>query len=87
MVERLPGGGAVVEARLRGKDGQPARAEAMSGALQRATHRRDDVSVAFMAQPDGSWRATARPPDGSGNWDLAVEARGGGGQASASLRL
>lgn len=86
VVERLPGGGVVVEARLRAKDGKPVPAEAVSGTLQRTTHRQDDTPVAFLRQPDESWRATVRPP-AAGDWDLAVEARGGGGQGSASLRL
>lgn len=86
VVERLPGGGAVVEARLRGKDGRPARAESVAGTLQRATHRQDDAAVAFSPLPDGVWRATVRPPT-AGGWDLAVEAHGDDGRASASLRL
>ena len=85
VVEHLPDG-AVVEARLRGKNGRPARAEAVAGVLQRATHKQDDAPVAFTPLPDGAWRATVRPP-APGVWDLAVDARGDGGRASASLRL
>ena len=50
----------------------------------------DDGERAFLKKlallPDGVWRATVRPPT-AGGWDLAVEALGDDGRASASLRL
>lgn len=78
--------GVVVEVRLRGPDGLPARAESVSGILGRVTHARDDAPVTFDPAPDGSWRALVTPP-AAGDWTVAVRARSPGGTAEATLRL
>jgi nitrogen fixation protein FixH len=78
--------GLVVEVRLRGPDGRPARAEAVSGTLGRVTHAREDAPIAFEPAPDGSWRALVTPP-AAGDWSVAVRAQGPGGTAEATLRL
>lgn len=80
------GGTLVVEATLRARDGQPAAADQVTGTLQRATTAQDDRPVAFSPQPGGTWRADV-PAPGPGAWDLAAEARGPAGVASATLRL
>lgn len=76
----------VIEAVLRDRAGRPATADELHGMLQRATSARDDRPVAFSALPGGAWRAVV-PAPGPGAWDLAVEARGPAGAASATLRL
>ena len=85
VLRRLPDE-IVVEARLRRADGTPEPAEELDGVLHRATHARDDRPIAFTSQPDRSWQATIRRPDG-GAWELAVQARSAAGAASATLRL
>ena len=77
--------GVLVEARVRGPDGQPAMAEAVTGTLRRATHSRHDRPLVFEAT-GGVWRALVAPPD-DGIWDIAVEARSAGAVANGSLRL
>lgn len=86
VLARGPDGAVVVEARLRGPDGSPRRVEALDAVLHRATHARADRPVAFAPRADASWQATIRPPE-AGQWELAVQARGDVGAASATLRL
>ena len=78
--------GVVVEARVRGPDGQPAAAEEISGTLRRATHARDDQTLTFEPAPQGTWRALVTPP-GGGSWEIAVQVRSAGAIANGSLRL
>ena len=78
--------GVVVEVRVRGPDGRPALAEAVTGTLHRATHARDDQLVTFEPMPGGAWRAVVVPPS-AGTWEIAVRARSGGVVANGSLRL
>ncbi|MBD0270436.1 MAG: FixH family protein [Acetobacteraceae bacterium] len=88
------GGGPIrLEARLCDRDGRPAQAANVTGALQRATDARADAALAFApgpADPDGGapWRATL-PDLPAGAWDLAVQAHDGAGNvlATATLRL
>jgi nitrogen fixation protein FixH len=80
------GDGVVVEARIRGPDGRPALAEAVSGTLRRATHARDDRPVIFEPALEGAWRAVVAPP-GGGIWEISVQARSAGAVANGSLRL
>lgn len=95
-VEQSGGGGPIrVAARLRDREGRPAQAAAVTGALQRATDARADAALAFALVPGGAedgallWRATLPPDLPAGAWDLAVQARDGAGNllATATLRL
>lgn len=96
-VEQSGGGGGPIRvaARLRDRDGRPAQAAAVTGALQRATDARADAALAFAPAPGGAengallWRATLPPDLPAGAWDLAVQARDGAGNllATATLRL
>ena len=86
VIRRELDGAVVVEARLRSPDGQPRRAGEMEAVLHRATHARADRPVAFTPQADTAWRAVIHP-SGGGAWELAVQARGDAGAASATLRL
>ena len=96
-VRQAGGGGSGpvrVEARLRDRDGRPAQAGIVTGALQRATDARADAAVAFAPAPSADaeggtpWRATL-PDLPTGAWDLAVQAHDGDGRllATATLRL
>lgn len=89
------GGPAVVEVRLRDRDGRPVPAAAVTGAVQRATDAGADAPLAFApARPgsgDGgapSWRAPL-PELPAGAWDVALRAHDGAGNvlATATLRL
>ena len=88
-------GPAVVEARLRDRDGRPVPAAAVTGTVQRATDARADTALAFTPARSGAedgaqaWRAPlpALPP--SGAWDVALQAHDSAGNvlATATLRL
>jgi nitrogen fixation protein FixH len=87
-------GPAVVEARLRDRDGRAVPAAAVTGVVQRATDAGADAPLAFAtARPgpdDGAppWRAPL-PELPAGAWDVALRAHDGAGNllATATLRL
>jgi nitrogen fixation protein FixH len=73
-LERPTGGGAVLEARLTDKQGQPLTGAMMKGSIGRATDAKEDRNLSFVETAPGIYRAVIdqlRP----GRWRFAASAK------------
>ena len=76
-VERQPDGAAILTLHARDAGGTPLTGLTLSGHLERPTDRRADQPLNIVEGGEGSYRGTTRAV-APGQWDLVVEANGGG---------
>jgi nitrogen fixation protein FixH len=76
-VERRPDGRATLALRAKDADGTPLTGLAFAGRLERPTDRRADKPLNIVESGEGSYRGVAEAV-APGQWDLVIEADGGG---------
>lgn len=85
--EAAPGGGALLSASFRDRDGRPLAGLAVRGTLSRPATAGFDRPVRLAETGAGLYTARLSALNGKGWWLLALEARGGGAVHGGEYRL